>query len=175
MTSKNYANKNELITEIYQYSKWNIEKLQDLNKKVESRILASLTLTGVVIKLTSDLFNNSGTEQKYMLAVMITIKFLAIGLLVWAGYNFLEGLKVKGITVESASVKSVDENFDNFNEDKHKFQNSITTMWITAEGRLTDVIKIKSNLLNNGIKKVLIAGAIYGMGAILENLIDFYF
>lgn len=181
MIEKDYTNKNELITEIYQYSKWNIERLQDLNKKVESRILASLAFAGVGIKIASDLFNNLDTNQKEILSIIIVVKFLIIGILVLAGFNFLEAVKVKKDkdkeknSVESPSIKGIDESFEKFNDDKYKFQNSITVSWVETERNLAELIDKKSKLLNNGIQKILWSGGLYGVGIILENIVKAYF
>lgn len=171
-TKKDQENSIKLTNALYDYSRWIIEKKQDLNKKVESRIFACLAFSGVEIKLISDLFNQiPSTVIKQQKLFFIGWKLLATIAVVVAAWYLVSSLLINVENVAtSASIKKVLEKRQEYKRNEEIFKASIITEWEKFSTKINSLVEIKLEKLNNGIWFLFYSAAIYSIGAAIQIL-----
>lgn len=171
-TKKDQENSIKLTNALYDYSRWIIEKKQDLNKKVESRIFTCLAFSGVEIKLISDLFNQIPpviVEQQKLF--FIGWKLLATIPVIIAAWYLISSLLIKTENVAtSASIKKVLEKREEYKRNEEIFKASIITEWEKFSIKINNLVEIKLEKLNNGIWFLFYGAAVYGIGAAIQLL-----
>lgn len=159
----------KLINAMYGYAQRYFDKKQELNKKVESRILACLTFSGIEIKIISDLFNqfppNITEIYKNFLLGWKLLGIITVGIAAW---KFIESLSVKtNQVVNSISIKEIIKHKDEY-ETETTFQYNMMDHWGDFTESLDKIISIKTQKLNNGIRYLFLGAMIYAIGTIIQ-------
>lgn len=159
----------KLINAMYGYAQRYFDKKQELNKKVESRILACLTFSGIEIKIISDLFNQlppnvTGIYKNFLLGWKL-LGIIAVGIAAW---RFIDSLSVKtNQVVNAVSIKEIIKHKDEY-ETETIFQDNIIDHWSDFTESLDKVISIKTQKLNSGIQYLFFGAMIYAIGTIIQ-------